>query len=61
MRIIITLFVFSFLFSFAAWASGPEGGYRIEVQCQNYDGDTLKLGYYFGKSQYLKDTALIRL
>jgi len=59
MRIIITLFVFSFLFSFAAWASGPEGGYRIEVQCQNYDGDTLKLGYYFGKSQYLKDTALV--
>lgn len=34
-------------------------GYRIEVELQHYAGDTLKLGYYFGKAQYLKDTALV--
>ena len=34
-------------------------GYRIEVELQHYTGDTLKLGYYFGKAQYLKDTAII--
>ena len=39
--------------------SGQHSGYRIEVQVKNFEGDTIRLGYYFGKSQYLKDTAVI--
>jgi thiol-disulfide isomerase/thioredoxin len=35
--------------------AGSEG-YRIEVELQHFTNDTLKLGYYFGKAQYLKDT-----
>lgn len=38
-------------------AGGP--GYRIEVTLAHFDMDTLRLAYYFGKSQYLKDTALV--
>ena len=37
--------------------SGP--GYRIDVTLSHFDGDTLRLAYYFGKSQYLKDTAVV--
>ncbi|MDZ4746858.1 MAG: DUF5106 domain-containing protein [Saprospiraceae bacterium] len=59
MRVLISLFVFTLLFTVSVLATGPDGGYRIEVQIQNYTGDTLQLGYYFGKSQYLKDTALV--
>ena len=58
MRIFILL-AFIFSFSYTSFASVPPGGYRIEVELQNFDGDTLLLGYYFGKSQYLKDTAIL--
>lgn len=49
------------LFFLLAWSgiSFAGSGYRIEVELQHYTGDTLKLGYYFGKAQYLKDTAII--
>src|SRR5687768_4648244 len=40
-------------------AATDNGGYRIEVELQNFDGDTLLLGYYFGKAQYLKDTSAL--
>ncbi|HSF89911.1 MAG TPA: DUF4369 domain-containing protein, partial [Saprospiraceae bacterium] len=59
MRVLVSLLLFSFIYIGSTLATNPEGGYRIEVQIQNYAGDTLKLGYYFGKSQYLKDTALV--
>ncbi|HUR31547.1 MAG TPA: redoxin domain-containing protein [Saprospiraceae bacterium] len=39
--------------------SSPDNGYRIEVELEHFEGDTLLLGYYFGKAQYLKDTAVI--
>jgi thiol-disulfide isomerase/thioredoxin len=60
MRILLTLLAFNFFFSNYLMAANPEGGYRIEVQLRNYSGDTLKLGYYFGKAQYLKDTSLVK-
>src|SRR5687767_15588724 len=56
------LLLISFLFacSYTAFsASTNNGGYRIEVELQNFDGDTLLLGYYFGKAQYLKDTSAL--
>lgn len=43
----------------SGFAFGEGNGYRIEVELQHYAGDTLKLGYYFGKAQYLKDTTVI--
>lgn len=57
MRKFITLFYFLFAISTFVFSEGA--GYRIEVELQHYTGDTLKLGYYFGKAQYLKDTAII--
>ena len=39
--------------------ASSETGYRIEVQLNHFHEDTLLLGYYFGKAQYLKDTAVI--
>ena len=60
MRQFFTLLTFIFCMTTMALAGNPEGGYRIEVAVQHYTGDTLKLGYYFGKSQYLKDTALVK-
>ncbi len=54
------LFFWLFVIQTTASASSPgHDGYRIEVELQHFDGDTLLLGYYFGKSQYLKDTARI--
>jgi thiol-disulfide isomerase/thioredoxin len=41
-------------------ASSSSGGYRIEVELQHFSGDSLFLGYYFGKAQYLKDTATLQ-
>ncbi len=32
-------------------------GYRIKVEIQGYENDTLLLGQHFGNQQYLKDTA----
>ncbi len=56
----LTLLLFSFFWLTGfSHAAGTGGGYRIEVELQHYEGDTLKLGYYFGKAQYLKDTALV--
>jgi thiol-disulfide isomerase/thioredoxin len=59
MRIILPIFLCFWIFITTGFASTPDSGYRIEVEIKNYAGDTLKMGYYFGKSQYLKDTALL--
>jgi len=48
-----------FLVSMTTLTFAGSGGYRIEVELQHYKGDTLKLGYYFGKAQYLKDTTIL--
>lgn len=54
----IALFFAFTLFS-ALSARGGDPGYRIEVTLAHADHDTLRLAYYFGKSQYLKDTAIL--
>ena len=59
MRMLIQFLFFHLMFVGVGYASTPAAGYRIEVTIDNFKGDTLKLGYYFGKSQYLKDTALL--
>lgn len=59
MRMLIQFLFFHLMFVGVGYASTPGTGYRIEVAIENFKGDTLKLGYYFGKSQYLKDTALL--
>ncbi len=33
-------------------------GYRIDVELKSFDRDSLFLAYYYGNSQYLKDTAV---
>ena len=56
------IFILSFLFValFTVHASADvDPGYRIEVTLDQFEGDTLLLGYYFGKAQYIKDTAVI--
>src|SRR5258706_4478688 len=55
--LIISCFISIFIPSLSASSSG--NGYKIEVELQHYTGDSLFLGYYFGKSQYLKDTAIV--
>jgi thiol-disulfide isomerase/thioredoxin len=57
MRKITTLAFF--VFSLFTLAFGGSPGYRIEVEIQHFTGDTLMLGYYFGKAQYLKDTTTL--
>ncbi len=59
MRLLVCLLSFCFSFSFLSLASSQKEGYRIEVDVKNFKGDTIKFGYYFGKSQYLKDTATL--
>ena len=59
MRLFTALFFFLLCITPSLQAADPETGYRIEVVLNSYKGDTLKLGYYFGKAQYLKDTAII--
>jgi hypothetical protein len=59
MRLILSIVYFWILFSGIALASTPNGGYRIEIEMKNFTGDSLRLGYYFGKAQYIKDTAII--
>ncbi|MBK9981433.1 MAG: redoxin domain-containing protein [Saprospiraceae bacterium] len=55
---VLSIFLFSGLANVSA-SSLTTSGYRIEVTLQHYQGDSLFLGYYFGKAQYLKDTALL--
>ncbi len=59
MRLILIVSCFLSLFIPSLTASSPAGGYKIEVEIKHFQGDSLFLGYYFGKGQYLKDTALI--
>lgn len=34
-------------------------GYKIEITMDNYDSDTLLMGYHYGDKQYIKDTCII--
>ncbi len=49
-----------FIWGLLPLSGQSNGGYRIEVAIDNFDGDTLLLGYYFGRSQYLQDTAVLQ-
>jgi thiol-disulfide isomerase/thioredoxin len=59
MRFILNIIFFLSLFIPSISATTPTGGYKIEVELQHNTGDSLLLGYYYGKAQYLKDTAII--
>lgn len=62
MRIILILSFFFWLVipsTHATSSPSAKEGYRIEITLENFEGDTALLGYYFGKSQYLKDTAVV--
>jgi thiol-disulfide isomerase/thioredoxin len=59
MRFLLTFACFISIFIPSLSASSSGTGYKIEVELQHYTGDSLFLGYYFGKAQYLKDTAII--
>ena len=59
MRLLFLLGLLLSFYSASLQAGTAEGGYRIEVEMKNFDGDTILLGYYFGKAQYLKDTAAL--
>ncbi len=48
-----TSFLFFVLLSFGLQA---QAGYDIKIKANNYDYDTLVIGYKFGKQQYIKDT-----
>lgn len=60
MRLLLSILAFISILTQPLLAESPAGGYRIEVQLEHYTGDTLKLGYYFGKAQYLRDTAVVK-
>lgn len=47
-----------FLLAGTVSANSPKG-YEIQVQIQNYESDSLFLGFYYGDKQYLKDTAVL--
>lgn len=49
--------LFIFLFFCLAGTGLKAQKYQIEVAIDNYEGDTLLLGYYFVDKQYLQDTA----
>jgi peroxiredoxin len=51
--------IFLFILPFIIGSSFANGqGYQIDIQLDNYDKDSVFLAYYFGNSQYLKDTAI---
>ncbi|MEP6646428.1 MAG: redoxin domain-containing protein, partial [Saprospiraceae bacterium] len=56
---ILGCFISSFFPASHLFAASTNVGYKIEVELQHYAGDSLFLGYYFGKAQYLKDTAIL--
>ena len=60
MRFLLSTALFLLISISSVKASPGTPGYRIDVQLANYAGDTLKLGYYFGKSQYVRDTTLLQ-
>ena len=51
---LLLLSLILFCFSFAS----ATDGYRIDIQVDNYDQDTLVAGYYFGKQTLVLDTLL---
>ena len=50
---LIPLFLFAINVSFAA------DGHKITVKLDNYDKDTLLLGYHYGEKQYIRDTVIL--
>jgi thiol-disulfide isomerase/thioredoxin len=51
---------FFFIIGFLLANSLAAQGYSIKVKLENYDQDTLQLGYYYGNKQYLTDTAILK-
>ncbi|MEM7104967.1 MAG: DUF5106 domain-containing protein [Bacteroidota bacterium] len=51
-------FYLSFIFCFIAFSalSTPDDGYRIEIKINNFNKDTIYLGYHLGSKQYIQDT-----
>ena len=38
--------------------ANAQSGYKIDIKLNNYNNDTLLLGYYLGDKQFVKDTAI---
>ena len=57
-KFIITL-LFSFSFSLSSSFSQDDPGYKIEIQIEDYPGDTVFLGFRRGEKIYSKDTVAI--
>jgi peroxiredoxin len=53
-KIILTIFSLAFFFSVHA-----QDGYKIEVELEDFEKDSLFLGFFYGNNQYLKDTAVV--
>ena len=53
MRILLSTCAFLFI---ALASLSAQDGYRIKVEIEQYEGDTLILAYYLGNNQYVKDT-----
>ena len=54
MRIILS----SFLLLLCLSGLYAQDSYQIKVEIDNYEGDTIILGYYLGENQYVRDTAV---
>lgn len=53
-KIILTIFSLAFFFNVHA-----QDGYKIEVELEDFEKDSLFLGFFYGNNQYLKDTAVV--
>lgn len=60
MRFLVNLLVITFCVVVGISELHADTGYKLEVTVKNYDGDTIKLGYYYGKAQYIKDTSFLK-
>lgn len=49
--------ILSFILALTGFSQAIGQGYNIKLDLQNFEPDTVFLGYYFGGSQYIKDTA----
>ena len=57
MKQLYLILLLAFISGSVSW-SQEEVAYRIQLQIENYDFDTLTLGYHLGQSQFLRDTAV---
>jgi thiol-disulfide isomerase/thioredoxin len=52
-----SIIISSFLVVMSIFANA-QSGYKIDIKLNNYNNDTLLLGYYLGDKQFVKDTAI---